>query len=121
VLCVDEEWRTDDLLKVLGSLCDEIRAVDEPLWYGREFGPAGPLLPEATTEGFVIIPALYFDRGFDAFECDGREILVMMLAPAHASEMGWLAEHGIEDFIDQIKACDAELVDLGREPMGLAD
>jgi hypothetical protein len=119
VLPVDARWRTDDLLRLLGVIADQVVARDEPMVYGEAFGPAGPIAPGASTEGFAVIPAIYFDPGLDAAAREGGEILVMMLAPVHAEEIAWLEEHGVERFVDELKEQEVDLIDLARAPMTL--
>ncbi|MBI3653227.1 MAG: suppressor of fused domain protein [Acidobacteria bacterium] len=109
-----ENFYSQELVKLLGSIARETKASGSPLSKGNILGPAGPILTTTTMEAFYISIPFYLEQGFHRLQDGCIEIEFIWLVPIYRAEAEGITNHNTDEFEALLENQDPNLLDLSR-------
>jgi hypothetical protein len=106
-----ESWNPGSLLAVVAKdLLEKHRALRR----GDVLGPAGPIKPGASAQGFYCTGPSFCDDAFAVFEKSDPATVFVWLVPVAHTEIHYIWSHGWSAFEDLLVEKDPDLWDLER-------
>lgn len=114
IFCCWAQETDDEAVALLKVIASDVLDSEHAFEHGQLLGPAGPLLPNATTEALLCTAPVYFPEELHELRDTNPPVLFVWLLPATKREAAFIARRGWPAFEDALEKADPDLLDLRR-------